>query len=69
MIKVLSEGIIRTYEKDEIIYYQNSEPYFLFLVLSGEIIFKVFKTDDLLKIVNASTNIIPRKDYLFKRYY
>ena len=69
MIKVLSEGIIRTYEKDEIIYYQNSEPYFLFLVLSGDIIFKVFKTDDLLKIVNASTNIIPRKDFLFKRHY
>ena len=69
IIKVLSEGIIKRYEKNEIIYYQNSDPFYLFLVLSGEIIFKIFKTEDMLKIVNASNTIIPRKEGLCKKYY
>ena len=61
MIKVLSEGLIHNYEKNEFIYYQNNEPHSLYLVLSGEIIFKIYTNEDLLKIINGSKDIIPRK--------
>ena len=65
MIKVLNESKVKKYEKNELIYYQNSEPYALYLVLSGEIVFKIFSEDDLLKIINASNGIHPRKNYFF----
>ena len=51
MIKVLYESKIKKYEKNELIYYQNSDPHELYLVLSGEIVFKIFSEDDLLKII------------------
>ena len=65
MIKVLYESKVKKYEKNELIYYQNSEPYALYLVLSGEIVFKIFSEDDLLKIINASNGVHPRKKYIF----
>ena len=65
MIKVLYESKVKKYEKNELIYYQNSEPYELYLLLSGEIIFKIFSEDDLLKIINASNGIHPRKKSIF----
>jgi len=61
MIKVLYESKVKKYEKNELIYYQNSEPHELYLVLSGEVIFKIFSEDDLLNIINASNGIHPRK--------
>ena len=65
MIKVLYESKIKKYEKNELIYYQNSDPHELYLVLSGEIVFKIFSEDDLLKIINASNGIHPRKKNIF----
>jgi CRP-like cAMP-binding protein len=65
MIKVLYESKVKKYEKNELIYYQNSEPYELYLVLSGEIVFKIFSKDDLLKMINASNGIHQRKRYIF----
>ena len=65
MIKVLYESKVKKYEKNELIYYQNSEPHELYLVLSGEVIFKIFSEDDLLNIINASNGIHPRKKNFF----
>lgn len=61
MIKVLYESKVKKYEKNELIYYQNSEPHELYLVLSGEVIFKIFSEADLLNIINASNGIHRRK--------
>ena len=69
MIKILYESKVKKYEKNELIYYQNSEPHALYLVLSGEIVYKLFSEDDLLKIINASNDIHPRKRYFFGANY
>ena len=57
MIEVISKSRIISYKSNEIIFYQNSTPFNLYLVLSGEISLKKYSSLDLLTMIGSETNI------------
>ena len=61
MIEVISKSRIISYKSNEIIFYQNSTPFNLYLVLSGEISLKKYSSLDLLTMIGSETNIIISK--------
>ena len=68
MEEVLSKSKIMLYKANEIIFYQNSTPLNLYLVLSGEISFKKYSNMDLLTMIGSEANIIPSKRYSDMKY-
>ena len=58
LIEVFSKSILSLYKPNDIIFYQNSEPYNLYLVLKGEVCFKRYKNLDLLAMINGEQNIL-----------
>ncbi len=59
----ISKSKIMIYKPNEIIFYQNSTPLNLYLVLNGEISFKRYSSLDLLTMIGSEANIIPSKRY------
>ena len=68
MIKVLSRSRISLYQQNEIIFYQNSPPLNLYLVLSGEVSYKRYSSLDLLTMIGSEANIILSKRYSEAKY-
>lgn len=61
MIEVMSKSILFLYRANELIYYQNSYPLNLFLILQGEVCFKKYTNNDLLAMIGGEENIIISK--------
>jgi hypothetical protein len=53
MIEVMSKSILFLYRANELIYYQNSYPLNLFLILQGEVCFKKYTNNDLLAMIGG----------------
>ena len=68
MLKVISKSKITVYKPNEILFYQNSIPLNLYLVLSGEISFKKYSNIDLLTMIGSEENIIFSKKYFDIKY-
>ena len=68
MIEVISKSKISLYKSSEIIFYQNSTPLNLYLVLTGEVSFKKYSSIDLLTMIGSEANIIPSKRYSDIKY-
>ena len=68
MLKVISKSKITVYKPNEILFYQNSTPLNLYLVLSGEISFKKYSNTDLLTMIGSEENIILSKKYFDIKY-
>ena len=68
MEEVISKSKIMLYQPNEIIFYQNSTPLNLYLVLNGEISFKRYSSLDLLTMIGSEANIIPSKRYSNIKY-
>ena len=81
LIEVFSKSTLNLYKPNDIIFYQNSQPYNLYLVLKGEVCFKRYKNLDLLAMINGEQNILisirnrndnnpkmSRENMLFLRY-
>ena len=68
MIEVISKSRIISYKSNEIIFYQNSTPFNLYLVLTGEISLKKYSNLDLLTMIGSETNIIISKRYSDSKY-
>ena len=68
MLKVISKSKITVYKPNEILFYQNSTPLNLYLVLSGEISFKKYSNIDLLTMIGSEENIILSKKYFDIKY-
>ena len=68
MLKVISKSKIMVYKPNEILFYQNSTPLYLYLVLSGEISFKKYSNTDLLTMIGSEENIILSKKYFDIKY-
>ena len=68
MIKVISKSKIISYKSNEIIFYQNSTPFNLYLVLTGEISLKKYSNLDLLTMIGSETNITLSKRYSDSKY-
>ena len=68
MEEVISKSKIMLYQPNEIIFYQNSTPLNLYLVLNGEISFKRYSSLDLLTMIGSEANIIPSKRYSDIKY-
>ena len=58
LIEVFSKSTLNLYKPNDIIFYQNSQPYNLYLVLKGEVCFKRYKNLDLLAMINGEQNIL-----------
>ena len=58
LIEVFSKSTLSIYNHNDIIFYQNSQPYNLYLVLKGEVCFKRYKNLDLLAMINGEQNIL-----------
>jgi len=58
LIEVFSKSALSLYKPNDIIFYQNSQPYNLYLVLKGEVCFKRYKNLDLLAMINGEQNIL-----------
>ena len=58
LIEVFSKSTLSLYKPNDIIFYQNSQPYNLYLVLKGEVCFKRYKNLDLLAMINGEQNIL-----------
>ena len=63
MIEIISKSILFLYRENELIYYQNSYPLNLFLILQGEVCFKKYTNNDLLAMIGGEENIIVSKRY------
>ena len=63
MIEVISKSSIYIYKSNDIIYYQNSQPLNLFLILEGEVYFRKYSNFDLLAMIGGEENIIISKKY------
>ena len=68
MVKVISKSKIISYKSNEIIFYQNSTPFNLYLVLTGEISLKKYSNLDLLTMIGSETNITLSKRYSDSKY-
>ena len=68
MEEVISKSRIALYKSKEIIFYQNSTPLNLYLVLSGEISLKKYSSLDLLTMIGSEANIIISKRYSDNKY-
>ena len=66
MIEVFSKSILIIFKSNDIIYYQNSVPLNLFLILKGKVCFKKYSNFDLLAMISGEENIIISKKYLRK---
>lgn len=63
MIEVISKSSLYIYKSNDIIYYQNSQPLNLFLILEGEVFFRKYSNFDLLAMIGGEENIIISKKY------
>ena len=63
MLEVMSKSLLFLYKPSELIYYQNSNPLNLFLILQGEVCFKKYTNFDLLAMIGAEENIVISKKY------
>ena len=68
MIDILSRSKISLYKQNEIIFYQNSPPLNLYIILAGEISFKKYSSLDLLTMIGSESNIIISKRYSDIKY-
>ena len=68
MIEILSRSKISLYKQNEIIFYQNSPPLNLYIILTGEISFKKYSSLDLLTMIGSESNIIISKRYSDMKY-
>ena len=68
MEEVISKSRITLYKTNEIIFYQNSPPLNLYLVLSGEISLKKYSPLDLLTMIGSEANIVISKKYSDLKY-
>ena len=68
MIEILSRSKISSYKQNEIIFYQNSPPLNLYIILAGEISFKKYSSLDLLTMIGSESNIIISKRYSDTKY-
>ena len=69
MINILSRSKIFLYKQNEIIFYQNSPPLNLYIILIGEISFKKYSSLDLLAMIGSEPNIIVSKRYSDIKYH
>ena len=63
MIEIISKSIINLYNSNDIIYYQNSQPIKMFLILNGEVCFKKYSNLDLLAMIGGEDNIVISKRF------
>ena len=66
MIEIFSKSMLILFKSNDIIYYQNSIPLNLFLVLKGKVCFRKYSNLDLLAMITGEENIIISKKYLKK---
>ena len=58
LIEVFSKSTLNLYKLNDIIFYQNSQPLNLYLVLKGEVCFKRYNNLDLLALISGEQNIL-----------
>ena len=63
MIDVLSKSTLFLYNANEILYYQNSYPLNLYLILQGEVCFRKYSNFELLTMIGGEENIVISKKY------
>ena len=63
MIEVISKSKIMLYKPNEIIFYQNATPLYLYLILNGEVSFKKYSNSDLLTMIGSESNIVLSRRY------
>ena len=61
MLEVISKSMIYIYNTNDIIYYQNSMPSNLFLILNGEVCFKKYNNLEIFAMIGGEENIIISK--------
>ena len=63
MIEVLSKSTLFLYNANKILYYQNSYPLNLYLILQGEVCFRKYSNFELLAMIGGEENIVISKKY------
>ena len=63
MIEIISKSKIMLYKPNEIIFYQNATPLYLYLILNGEVSFKKYSNSDLLTMIGSESNIVLSRRY------